>query len=102
LRRNSAYDGDSMTLRISEGLGPDEDVEDGPVGPVAFTHNGGGLVMRLTHVTSGYVDDETELFEQTQRVLAPLLTRHRMWLVSAEHDLNGRTGAVAGLRQDRF
>lgn len=92
LRRNSDYDGNPMTLWISEGLGSDDDVEDGPVGPVSFTHNGGGLIMRLTHVTFKYIDDETELFEQAQRILAPLLARHRMWLVSAEHDLNRRTG----------
>jgi hypothetical protein len=45
--------------------------------------------MRLAHVTFGY--DETELFEQTQRIFAPLLARHHLRLVSAERDSYRRT-----------
>lgn len=78
-------------LWVSEGLGPDDDIEDGPVGPVSFVGYDDGLVMRLAHETFEYINDETELFERTLRILAPLLARHRMSLSSAEHDNYRRT-----------
>jgi hypothetical protein len=58
---------------------------------VSFTLHDGALTMRLTHITVEYTDDEAALFEQIQHILVPLLTRHRMWLVSAENDLYRRT-----------
>jgi hypothetical protein len=95
LRRSSDWYVTSSQLWVSEGLGPDDDVEDGPVMPVSFVLDAGSLVMRLVHVTSDYIDDETELFDRIQRILAPLLGRHRMWLASAEHDGSRRTAPWA-------
>lgn len=91
LRRNCDYNGDPMVLWISEGLGPDDDVEDGPVGPVSFTSYDGQLLMMLAHSTFEYLNDETELFKQTQRILTSLLDRYRMWLESAGYELNRKT-----------
>lgn len=92
LRRPTYLADGPHQLWVSEGPEPGEDVEDGPVGPVSFTADDDGLIMRLVHVTSNYIDDEAELFEQTQRILAPLLARHRMWLVSTYWELAHKAG----------
>ena len=91
LHRSETSYGSLSQLWVSEVLGPDDDVEDGPVGPVSFVLQEGDLVMRFAYVASEYLDDDAELFERAQRILSPFLVRHRMWLVSVEHDNYRRT-----------
>lgn len=74
------------TLKISDGLGPDEDVEDGPIRPVSFALQNNVLAMEILHVADDYPDDEAELFGRIKHILQPLLHRHRMWLIHAEPD----------------
>ena len=70
-------------ILISEG-NPDSDIEDGFVGPVSFSlHEDQTLVMDVAYSTTNYIDDEAELLTQVEQLLAPLLARYRMWLVTA-------------------
>lgn len=92
LRRSRDRHWHGTQLFISDGPGPDADVEDGPVGPVSFTLTEGRLTLCFLHFTDEYLDNDDEIFTRTQRVLAPLLARHRMWLVAAENDESVRVG----------
>ncbi|WP_157630922.1 hypothetical protein [Kribbella catacumbae] len=95
LRRSSTQYNASEQLWVSELLGPDDDVEDGPVGPVSFTLTDGHLTLRFPYSTFDYINDDPELFQHTEQILAPLLNRHRMWLVSAEQDESRATAPWA-------
>lgn len=77
-------------LFVSDGPSVDADVEDGPVGSVSFVLIGDRLSMRLHYLTSTYIDDD-EVVARTERALAPLLARHRLWLAGAANDGSQRT-----------
>jgi hypothetical protein len=64
---------------------PESDVEEsGLLSRASFALKDGDLVMRLVHFSPEYFDDDAELKSHIERILGPLLTRNRMWLVAAE------------------
>ena len=64
---------------------PESDVEEsGLLSPVSFALKDDDLVMRLVHFSPEYFGDDAELKSHIKRILAPLLTRNRMWLVAAK------------------
>lgn len=62
---------------------------------MSFALHNDTLTMLLLHLTDEYADDDTGLAERIERILRPLLDRHRMWFVYADPDLNRLTGPWA-------
>lgn len=82
--RHALGEGGSLII-CDAAVDPESDVEEsGLLSRVSFALKDDDLVMRLVHFSPEYFDDDAKLKSHIERILAPPLTRNRMWLATAE------------------
>jgi len=85
LRKSVYFSGSSPQMLVSHGQRSDADIEEGLLGPVSFLLRDNKLVMSIIYSSDLYVD-EGQLSQHVNIMLAELLKRNRMWLLSVKND----------------